>query len=175
MNQRILIILFTTLCYGFVFGQLKQKQNASINPFQAAEKIELLYYQDRMSWWDKVYPNGKELLENGKLNIPENKILERNPLAKNFRESLQYVLYEQELCKESKVAGCYKPRYLLVFYKKNGNILGVMEICDTCAGIYTSPGLQKPVVCPALTNALKFYLDRSHPNDLRKWYLHEDL
>ncbi|AZI55568.1 hypothetical protein EIB75_10045 [Epilithonimonas vandammei] len=175
MTQRISIILFISFYYGFVSGQLKQKQIADINPFQVAEKIELLYYQDRMSWWEKVYPDGKDLLENGKLNIPENKILERNPLAKNFRENLQYVLYEQGLCKESKVAGCYKPRYLLVFYKKNASILGVMEICDTCAGIYTSPGLQKPVVCPALTNALKFYLDRYHPNDLTKWNLHEDL
>ena len=174
MNQRILIIIFLAFLSNLVFGQPAKKQNVGINPFQAAEKIELMYYQDRTSWWDKVYPDSKELLENGKLNIPENKILERNPLANNFRESLQYVLYEQVLCKESKVAGCYKPRYLLVFYKKNGNILGVMEICDTCAGIYTSPGLQKPVVCPALTNALKFYLDRSHPNDLTKWYLNED-
>lgn len=174
MKNLMWTLFFFTFFICFVSGQQKQKSKAEVNPFQVADKIELLYYQNRMSWWDKLYPDGKELLENGKLNIPENKILERNPLAKNFRESLQYVLYEQVLCKESKVAGCYKPRYLLVFYKKNGSILGVMEICDTCAGIYTSPGLQKPVVCPALTDALKFYLDRSHPNDLTKWYLNED-
>ena len=59
MNQRISIILFITLCYGIVSGQLKQKQKAAINPFQIAEKIELLYYQDRMSWWDKVYPDAR--------------------------------------------------------------------------------------------------------------------
>lgn len=160
------IMALWCVCFftGTVWGQsVPVKQD--VNPFRVAHRIELLHYNNRMVWWYKLFPDGKDLIENNRLSIPPNQILQQTVINKTQYKEWENALYNPNVCQETMVAGCYEPRDLLVFYNADNSLLGCIEICVTCAGIYTSPGLQHMVVCPERTSALYFLVEQTIANE----------
>jgi len=138
------------------------RDTTGTDPFSVAARVELWHYNDRMRWWGGAFPSGRQLFEEGKVNLPPDSIRRRvvldSTLCKGFREAL----YVDQLCDEFRIAGCYSPRDLLVFYGADGRALGCIEICVECAGGYVSDGLRAVVFCPERTSTLGYWLKRSY-------------
>lgn len=133
----------------------EMRDSAGFDPFKMAERVELLFYtSNRMLWQNSVKGNLDELLTDGHLNLPTDRIAGRVQLDSAQCADWQYTLYQSQLCEELMVAGCYEPRHLLVFYNKDKYAFAHIEICVSCAGAWISNGVRSFVVCPERMAAL---------------------
>lgn len=148
---------------------VEERDTVGINPFGVADKVELLYYvSNRIQWRDEDKKNKVDILQQGRLKLPEDSIVLRVTLDTAQIADWNAALYEMHLCEEYRVAGCYEPRHMLVFYDKYSKVLGTIEICVSCAGGWVSDGLRKVVFCPERTGVLASMISRTRENKLRK-------
>lgn len=131
------------------------RDTAGTDPFSVAARVELWYYNDRMRWWGRAFPNGR-------VNLSADSIRQRVVLDSALRNGFCEALYVNQLCDDFRIAGCYLPRDLLVFYGAEGRVLGCIEICVECAGGYVSDGLRSAIFCPERTSTLGYWLRRSY-------------
>lgn len=137
------------------------RDTVGINPFKLADRVELLYYtSNRMQWREGAKRSYPQVLDQGGIAIPTDSIAKRIILDADRIAEWNVALYEMQLCEELRVAGCYEPRHLLVFYDKGKKVLGAIEICISCAGGWASPGLRKVVFCPERTGVLAAMISR---------------
>lgn len=169
INLSFVVFLLTTLAvYGQETAKLHKGRKSSVgpvvevrdtsgvNPFDIADKVELLYYVgNRMQWWrDSKGQKYADVIEHGRLNVSTDRIAKRVTLDTAQVAEWSSALYAWNLCAEYMVAGCYEPRHLLLFYDARSRIIGAIEICVTCAGGWVSPGLRAVVFCPERTAML---------------------
>lgn len=128
---------------------VEQRDTTGFDPFEVAERVELLFYtSNRLLWHHNTGKNPNALMADGLINIPQDSIAARVQLDSVQCVDWQYTLYQSQLCEEMIVAGCYEPRHLLVFYGNDDKPFGFIEICVSCAGAWASEGLRTFVVCP---------------------------
>jgi hypothetical protein len=128
---------------------VEQRDTTGFDPFEVAERVELLFYtSNRLLWHHNTGKNPNALMADGLINIPQDSIAARVQLDSVQCADWQYTLYQSQLCDELMVAGCYEPRHLLVFYGHDDKPFGFIEICVSCAGAWVSEGLRTFVVCP---------------------------
>jgi hypothetical protein len=128
---------------------VETRDNRGFDPFKIAERVELLFYtSNRLLWHHNAGKNPNALMADGLINIPQDSIAARVQLDSAQCSDWQYTLYQSQLCEEMIVAGCYEPRHLLVFYGDSNKVIGVIEICTSCAGAWISEGLRTFIVCP---------------------------
>lgn len=134
-------------------SNVDKKLLTTVNPFKFASRVELLTYNNRLFWWFKQMGT-TQLFQQGKLQMPTDSILTRTAIDTANLADWEQALYTPQLCEKTIIGKCYEPRHLLVFYNEQNHIIGCIEICITCAGGYTSAGLQKVVFCPNRTAVL---------------------
>ncbi|WP_424545148.1 hypothetical protein [Sphingobacterium siyangense] len=128
---------------------VETRDSKGFDPFKIAERVELLFYtSNRLLWHHNAGKKPNALMADGLINIPQDSIAARVQLDSAQCSDWQYTLYQSQLCEEMIVAGCYEPRHLLVFYGDSNQVIGVIEICTSCAGASVSEGLRAFVVCP---------------------------
>ncbi len=135
---------------------VERRDTAGVIPFDLAKHVELLCYNNRMAWWADAFVGPSPLIFNGRLMVPADSILSRVILGDSLKREWRAALYEDQLCAERMVAGCYEPRHLLVFYDEYNLVVGAVEICVTCSGGYSSNGLRDIVFCPDRMTVLSY-------------------
>ena len=108
--------------------------------FSNVTKIEIFAYLDRNKWEKSDNPDYRNpnYIKNNKIEIKDkylrNRIVLSNSQIKELQTGFKKGYYDYS-------AACYDPRHAIIFYDKDGVIIGNIEICFDCNNVSSSKNL----------------------------------
>ena len=137
MNNKILVQFLLMIS---IISCVKKEDKIS-SFIKRYDKIVLLSYSEHRD----IYRNREELkIENDTIIIPKVKFIDNVTLDNKFSRKIVEVLYSKN--KDCSYADCYKPRHIILFYKKN-KIVDFYEFCAACGGCRESKNINFPEFC----------------------------
>jgi hypothetical protein len=119
---------------------IAQEKKALDSIFNQTKKIEIIAFYDRDKWEREDYSNITDNIKENKVEIKEKYLRNRIILDDSQIKKLKKGLSSCEPVYI--ISDCYLPRHAIIFYDKNDNIFGFIELCFDCNGYISSPNLK---------------------------------